>query len=90
MRCLAASLIVPEPFDLELDARGALCPQPIVDLAAAMRRVSIGGVVTLHSDDAAIAFDLPAWCASTGHELLDLAQGGRLWTGRVRKLHDRL
>jgi TusA-related sulfurtransferase len=78
------------PHQVELDARGRLCPQPIVDLAACLRGLPVGAVVLLHSDDAAIAFDLPAYCASTGHELLALSQQGRLWSGRVRKLHDRI
>lgn len=79
-----------EGWTVELDARGLLCPQPIVDLASCLRSLPVGAVVLLRSDDAAIAFDLPAYCQSTGHELLALAHEGRLWSGRVRKLHDRI
>jgi TusA-related sulfurtransferase len=75
--------------EVELDARGRLCPQPILDLSAAVEGLAVGGVIRILSDDAAIRFDLPAWCQSNGHELLDLRPSDGVWVGRVRKMHDR-
>ena len=77
------------PRELELDTRGRLCPQPILDLDAAIESLAVGTVVRILSDDAAIRHDLPAWCQSNGHELLDLRPLERAWVGRVRKAHDR-
>ena len=77
------------PRELDLDTRGHLCPQPILDLAAAIRELEVGGVIRVLSDDAAIAYDLPAWCQSTGHQLLALEREGREHRARVRKMHDR-
>ena len=75
--------------EIELDVRGRMCPAPILDLAELMARLEVGTVIALLSDDAAIAFDLPAWCASTGHELIALERHGNEHLGRVRKMHDR-
>ena len=74
--------------EVELDTRGSLCPQPIIDLAACIERIPVGSIVRIVSDDAAIAFDLPAWCQSMSHELLTLEAEGRRHVGRVRKTHD--
>ncbi len=75
--------------ELELDTRGRLCPQPILDLAAAIRTMPEGAVIQVLSDDAAFVYDLPAWCQSTGHQLLELKSEGRRHQARVRKMHDR-
>lgn len=68
-----------------LDARGTLCPQPIVDLARRMAGIDDGGELTVLSDDLAFPLDLRAWCAGTGHELLELATEGRVHRAKVRK-----
>jgi TusA-related sulfurtransferase len=68
-----------------LDTRGSLCPQPILDLAAAIGRMAAGEELDVLSDDPAFPLDARAWCAGTGHELLELRQEGRLYTARVRR-----
>jgi len=78
-----------EAREIELDVRGRLCPAPILELAQLIALQEVGTVIAVHSDDAAIAFDLPAWCQSTGHRLLTLEQQGNEHLGRVRKMHDR-
>lgn len=57
------------PRDVLVDARGVLCPVPIIRLARAARALAAGGTVTLLSDDPAAAHDVPAWCRLRGHEL---------------------
>ena len=53
-----------------LDERGSLCPQPIIALGRATRRLPPGEVVALLADDVAAESDVPAWCRLTGAELL--------------------
>jgi TusA-related sulfurtransferase len=74
---------------IELDVRGRLCPAPILALADLIGNLAVGTVIRVRSDDAAIALDLPAWCTSTGHELLRLERHGREHWAMVRKMHDR-
>ncbi len=50
-----------------VDARGTLCPQPVIELARAMaQRPAIGQSVTLLADDPATVHDVPAWCRMRG------------------------
>ena len=47
---------------IELDCRGMVCPQPVIELARRFPDVAVGEVVAVASDDAAAAYDIPAWC----------------------------
>ena len=67
-----------------LDTRGSLCPQPIIDLAAEIRRMAEGEELEVLSDDAAFELDVRAWCAGTGHELLLCEAQGRQFRARIR------
>ena len=60
-----------EPQRLEVsaalaDSRGRACPQPIIDLARALR---VHPLVELWADDPAARGDLLAFCEATGHVL---------------------
>ncbi|MCU1675467.1 MAG: Cysteine desulfurase [Frankiales bacterium] len=55
---------------LRVDSLGRSCPQPVIDLAKAIRTVSVGAVVEVLADDPVAAVDIPAWCWSQGHEYL--------------------
>jgi len=55
----------------ELDARGLLCPMPIVKTAKAMRELEPGQVLKLIATDRGSVADVPAWASSTGNELLE-------------------
>ncbi len=64
--------------DLELDCRGLLCPQPVIDLARRIGEVPVGGVVAVVATDAAARHDVPAWCRMRGQEYVgqDTADDG--------------
>lgn len=53
----------------EIDALGKRCPQPIIDLARAMRNYRDEGSFTLRSDDPATWSDLSAWSRMTGNNV---------------------
>ncbi|TDC06255.1 aminotransferase class V-fold PLP-dependent enzyme, partial [Streptomyces sp. 8K308] len=53
-----------------VDSLGKLCPVPVIELAKAVGRVPVGGVVTVLADDEAARLDIPAWCAMRGQEYL--------------------
>jgi cysteine desulfurase len=62
-----------------LDARGTVCPQPVIDLARWWRAHPQRERVRLLADDEAARVDVPAWCRMTGHELhavTELPEGG--------------
>jgi tRNA 2-thiouridine synthesizing protein A len=55
--------------DATVEARGVLCPVPIIRLARAASTLPVGSLVELLTDDPAAQFDVPAWCRLRGHVL---------------------
>ncbi len=53
---------------LELDCRGQLCPQPIIELARRLTAVEVGTVGAGAATDAAARHDVPAWCRMRAQE----------------------
>ncbi len=56
---------------MTLDTFGLLCPVPIMKTAAAIKEIAVGEVLEVLADDPQILEDMPAWCASHRHALLD-------------------
>ena len=56
--------------DETVDARGAACPGPLMDLIGQMRTVDSGGVIRLLSDSEQSLTDVPEWAEEAGNELL--------------------
>jgi TusA-related sulfurtransferase len=71
--------------DLVYDARGLLCPIPIIRTSERIREMTTGEVIEVISDDPGIQVDMPAWCQSAGHKLLDLVRDGSDYRSFVRK-----
>ncbi len=53
-----------------VDARGAACPGPLMDLIGKMREVDSGAIVCLLSDNEQSVTDVPEWVEEAGNELL--------------------
>ena len=51
-----------------VDARGQLCPLPIIALARAAAAASPGDELTVECTDIAARIDVPAWARMTGNE----------------------
>ena len=71
--------------DHSLDARGLLCPLPVLKVQKRMRGLSLGEVLVVLTDDPAAAIDVPHYCAESGNELVtaeDHKTGHRF---RIRK-----
>ena len=57
-------------FDAELDARGLLCPLPVLRARKRMKGMAAGTILKLLADDPAALVDVPHFCAEAGHEFL--------------------
>ena len=68
-----------------LDARGLLCPMPIVKTAKAMKELAPGDVLKVMATDRGSIADVPAWATTTGNELLDWHEEGDFIVFYVRK-----
>lgn len=66
-----------------IDARGLLCPLPVLRLRKRLLALAPGSVVTLIATDRAAAIDVPHFCAEQGHRLIgtqDTAPGETAYT----------
>jgi TusA-related sulfurtransferase len=63
---------------VELDCRGQMCPQPVIELARRIGEVGVGAVLAVAATDAAARHDVPAWCRIREQEYLgeDVAADG--------------
>ncbi len=53
-----------------VDARGLLCPLPVIRLQDAAKNLTPGTKVELIGTDPGILYDVPAWCRINGHRIL--------------------
>ena len=53
-----------------LDARGLLCPLPVIRTQDKIRMLKVGDVLEVVATDPGVLHDIPAWCRVHGHRLL--------------------
>lgn len=68
-----------------LDARGLLCPMPVVKTAKAMKELESGQVLKLVATDRGSIADIPAWAETTGNTLVAWHEEGDTLVFYVRK-----
>jgi tRNA 2-thiouridine synthesizing protein A len=61
----------------QLDARGLLCPMPVIRTQNAIRKLQPGDILTVVSTDPGVLHDIPAWCRINGHKVLEQKQENR-------------
>ena len=74
--------------DAELDARGLLCPMPVVKAAKAMKELEPGQVLKILATDRGSIADMPAWAEDTGNTLLEWHDQGDELVYLIRKGDD--
>jgi tRNA 2-thiouridine synthesizing protein A len=70
-----------------LDLKGLLCPIPVVRISQGVKQVAVGDVVEAFATDPGVLADIPAWCRTSGNELMKmerLDKGFRFLVRRVR------
>jgi tRNA 2-thiouridine synthesizing protein A len=68
-----------------LDVRGLLCPVPVLMTARVMAGLPPGALLEVVGDDPDMLRDIPAWCAESGHRLLEARQVGRTIRCRLER-----
>ena len=80
--------------DATLDCIGLYCPMPIahtakkleeLEKAISLTMLEKGQVLEILADDEGIKEDMPAWCKTTGNELLGIEEEGEQYRLYVRK-----
>ena len=73
------------PQRTKVDARGAFCPGPLMELIAAVKLASVGDEIEVLSTDAGSAADIPEWIRKVGHEVISTTADNGVWHVLVRK-----
>jgi len=71
--------------DATLDAKGLMCPMPIVKLAKKIKELQVGQVLELVADDPGAKEDVPAWTQRTGNEMVEMKQEGSVFYFYIRR-----
>lgn len=69
-----------------VDLKGLLCPMPVVKMAKAIKEVEVGQTIEAFATDPGVMADMPAWCRTTGHELVTLEKQDKQFHFIVRRL----
>ena len=56
---------------IQLDARGLLCPLPVLKLRKKIKEMKSNQTIALYSNDPAAEIDVPHFCAESGHQLVE-------------------
>ncbi|WP_333829148.1 sulfurtransferase TusA family protein [Pararhodobacter sp.] len=72
-------------WDQELDARGLLCPLPVLKARKRLMGMAQGQVLRLVATDPAAVVDVPHFCTEAGHELLGHTPDGDAIAWLIRR-----
>lgn len=71
--------------DTVLDAKGLVCPLPVLRARRVMKALMPGDILEIHATDPAARLDVPHFCDATGNELIETRQDGEILIFRIRK-----
>ncbi len=71
--------------EIELDARGLMCPEPLVLAKLRLKSMPSGSVLAVDTDDPLAPLDLEALCVHSGDEWLGSRQIDGAARSRIRK-----
>jgi len=76
---------MPLVADQKIDCLGLFCPMPVVKTREALRRMTVGQILEMASDDPGSEADMKSWSTRTGNELLGIERDGSAFRFFVRK-----
>jgi tRNA 2-thiouridine synthesizing protein A len=68
-----------------LDARGLLCPLPVLKARKRLKTLASGETLRVLADDPAAIVDVPHFCMEAGHRLVSSETDGPFQTYVIRK-----
>lgn len=72
--------------DKTIDARGAACPGPLMELIKAMKSEGVGSVIEILSSEKGTSVDAPAWLKKVGQELIGVDEKTGYWSIVAKKI----
>lgn len=74
-------------IDKVLDAKGLLCPMPVIKARKAIQEIEVGQILEVLATDKGAVKDFEAWARQTRNELLDWNESSGVYTFHIRKTH---
>lgn len=71
--------------DRFVDARGQMCPMPILTLKRMFKELESGQVLAISATDQGARRDIPAWAETTGNTLLSMDEEAGVLTFYIKK-----
>lgn len=72
-------------WDQEVDAKGLLCPLPVLKARKRLLGMAPGSVLRMVADDPAAVIDVPHFCSEAGHDLVAHSDEGSSQIYLIRK-----
>lgn len=72
-------------YDALLDARGLICPMPVLKAKKALRNVPDGGILKVLATDPGSVADMKSFCEMTGNRLISSDQDGDVFVYHIAK-----
>ena len=69
-----------------LDLKGLVCPIPIVKVNQAVKQVEVGELIDAFATDPGVLGDIPAWCKTSGNELVKMERIDKEFHFVIRRL----
>jgi tRNA 2-thiouridine synthesizing protein A len=73
------------PHDAILDARGLMCPMPVLKAKKALRDIKDGGILQVLATDPGSVADMKAFCEMTGNHLISSEQDEDVFIYHIEK-----
>ena len=86
-RCVEPLYLSGMQSDQTLDAKGLLCPLPVLKTRKRLQAMDTGQVLRVEADDPAAVVDVPHFCAQSGHQLIEATMGSKAQVYLIRKLN---
>jgi tRNA 2-thiouridine synthesizing protein A len=72
-------------FSLEVDARGLLCPLPLLRLKKALMEIGSGDIVKVMATDPAAHLDFGVYVNQAGHQIIEWIEQANIQIFYIRK-----
>lgn len=68
-----------------LDAKGLICPMPVLKAKKALKKLSVGDILIVEATDPSARKDFPAFCETTGYDLINVTESQDVLTFEIKK-----
>jgi tRNA 2-thiouridine synthesizing protein A len=72
-------------WDQDIDARGMICPLPVLKARKRLLAMAPGAILRLRATDPAAVVDVPHFCREAGHNLLATSSDGATTAYFIRR-----